>query len=133
MDIEWLRGVCLSLAGVTEEILWGNDLVFKVGGKMFAAAGLEPGPVCLSFKCSEEEFAELVERPGIIPAPYLARAHWVAVETESAVRRAEMERLIREAHGLILAKLPKKVRHEILAAKPGVMTGRGARPRKRKR
>ena len=59
MDIDWIRDLCLSLPGATEQILWGNDLVFKVGGKMFAAAALEPGPVCLSFKCSDEDFAEL--------------------------------------------------------------------------
>lgn len=74
MDIECLRRHCLSLPHVTEQVQWGDNLVFKVGGKMFAVAPLEPAEVWLSFKCSDEEFAELIERPGIIPAPYLARA-----------------------------------------------------------
>ncbi len=69
MDVEWIRALCLSLPGATEQILWEHDLVFKVGGKMFAAAPLEPAAICLSFKCSDEDFIELIERPGIIPSP----------------------------------------------------------------
>lgn len=51
---------------------------------------LEPAPVCLSFKCSPEEFAEMVERPGIIPAPHMARAFWVALQNENAWPRQEI-------------------------------------------
>jgi len=43
-------------------VKWGKRLVFKIGGKAFAAPALEPAPVWLSFKCSPEAFAELVER-----------------------------------------------------------------------
>jgi len=73
MDIEKIRKHCLSLPHATENVQWGADLVFKVDGKMFAVAPLEVAPVCLSFKCTPENFAELCERPGIIPAPYMAR------------------------------------------------------------
>jgi predicted DNA-binding protein (MmcQ/YjbR family) len=75
MNTEWVRRYCLSLPRATETLQWGHDLVFKIGGKMFAVMNLEPFPPWLSFKCSAEDFAELTERPGIIPAPYLARAH----------------------------------------------------------
>jgi predicted DNA-binding protein (MmcQ/YjbR family) len=91
-------------------VQWGNDLVFKIGGKMFAVVVLEPAKVWLSFKCSAEEFAELVERPGIIPAPYLARNNWVALETEDALSVTEIQRLIRNSYNLVLGKLPKKTR-----------------------
>jgi len=84
MDAEWLRQLCLSFPGTTEQIQWGYDLLFKVGGKMFAITPLEAAPVCLSFKASPERFAELTERQNIIPAPYLARAQWVALETRDA-------------------------------------------------
>src|SRR6266513_1609391 len=50
MNVDWLREVCLSFPGATEQIQWGSDLLFKVGGKMFAATPLEPAPVCLSFR-----------------------------------------------------------------------------------
>src|SRR5277367_1961292 len=114
MDIEWIRKFCLALPGVTEQIQWEDDLLFKVGGKMFAVVPLEPARLYISFKTSGEDFAELVERPGIIPAPYLARAQWVALESESALRRTELENLLRQAHSLILAKLPKKLQAKLL-------------------
>jgi predicted DNA-binding protein (MmcQ/YjbR family) len=110
MNIDWLRQLCLSFPGATEQIQWGNDLLFKVGGKMFAAAPLNPAPVCLSFKASPENFVELTERIGIIPAPYLARAQWVALESRDALRLEELARLLRESYDLIAAKLPKKTR-----------------------
>jgi predicted DNA-binding protein (MmcQ/YjbR family) len=108
MSIDWLREFCLSLPHTTEQIQWKDDLVFKVGGKMYVVTALEPGAHWLSLKCSDENFAELVERPGILPAPYLARAHWVAIESEDTLPRAEMQQLLTRAHALVFAKLPKK-------------------------
>src|SRR4029077_4897701 len=90
MNVDWLRELCLSFPGTTEQIQWGSDLLFKVGGKMFALTPLEPAPVCLSFKASPEKFAELAERPDIIPAPYLARAQWVALQIWDALPADEL-------------------------------------------
>jgi predicted DNA-binding protein (MmcQ/YjbR family) len=110
MDVEWLRSVCLSFPFATEQVQWGNDLLFKVHGKMFAVAPLEPAAVCLSFKCSEESFAELIERPNVIPAPYLARAQWVALEAPDALARTEIAALLKTSYQLVFAKLPRSVR-----------------------
>jgi predicted DNA-binding protein (MmcQ/YjbR family) len=121
MDIEALRRLCLSFPGVTEQIQWGDDLLFKVGGKMFAATPLVPAPVCLSFKANPEKFFELTERQDIIPAPYLARAKWVALETRDAIPAAELAELLRESYEMVAAKLPRKVR-ESLAAHKGAKT-----------
>jgi len=115
MDVEWLRKVCLSLPHTTEQVQWGSDLLFRVHGKMFAITPLEPAPVCLSFKCSDEAFAELTERPDIIPAPYLARAKWVALEKRDAIARPELAELLRISYELVLAKLPKKLRNSPIA------------------
>lgn len=117
MDVDWLRELCLSFPGVTEQIQWGYDLLFKVGGKMFAVTPLEPAPVCLSFKASLENFAELTERPNIIPAPYLARAQWVALQTRDALGREELASLLRESYEMIAAKLPKRVRESLSSSK----------------
>ena len=119
MDVDWLRELCLSFPGTTEQIQWGYDLLFKVGGKMFAVAPLEPAPVWLSFKASPENFAELTERPNIIPAPYLARAQWVALQTRDALGREELARLLRESYEMIAAKLPKRVRESLSGTKSG--------------
>ena len=110
MNIDWVRRYCMSMPHATESVQWGDDLVFKIGGKMFAVVVLEPAEVWLSFKCSPEEFAELIERPGIIPAPYSARYHWVALETEDALTAAELKRLLRSSYDLVVEKLSKKAR-----------------------
>ena len=114
MDIEWVRRYCMAMPQVTEQVQWGHDLVFKIGGKMFAAGPLEaPFDVCLSFKTAPEEFAELCERPGIIPAPYMARAQWVALEDWDALPAAELKRLLRQSYDLVFGKLPKKVQTDL--------------------
>ena len=119
MNVDWVRAHCLALPHTTEEILWGDDLVFKIGGKMYAVVVLPshskaPGhKVVMSFKCTPAVFAELVELPGIIPAPYSARMHWVALEREDALPRAEIKRLIRQSYELVIAKLPKKKQAEL--------------------
>lgn len=139
MDAEWLRKLCLSFPGTTEQIQWGYDLLFKVGGKMFAITPLEPAPVCLSFKASPERFAELTERQNIIPAPYLARAQWVALQTRDAVGHEELAGLLRESYEMIFAKLPKKMQEAIAgggSAGTGLRRGAGrsgARRRKKVR
>jgi predicted DNA-binding protein (MmcQ/YjbR family) len=117
MDIEWVRKFCLSLPHTTEQVQWGSDLLFKIGGKMYALLPLEPAPIWLTFKCTEEEFATLVDQPGIIPAPYLARAKWVALETEHALRPNEINRLLRQSYDLVFAKLPKRTREALRAAR----------------
>jgi predicted DNA-binding protein (MmcQ/YjbR family) len=109
VTLDKLRRVCLALPGTTEQIQWGDDLVFKVGGRMFAVAATDPGAANrLAFKCSDEGFAELVERDGVVPAPYLARAKWVSLERFDALSDKEIERRIAEAYELVFAKLTKK-------------------------
>jgi predicted DNA-binding protein (MmcQ/YjbR family) len=111
MDLESIRSYCLSLPYVTERVQWGNDLLFCIGGKMFAVATLDPTcPTKLSFKCTPEKFAELVESEGIIPAPYVARYHWVALEDWNALSQKELKVLLKNAYQLVHDKLPKKVR-----------------------
>ena len=108
MDVTWLRNFCLKLPHTTETVQWGSNLVLKVGGKIYAVANLEPAKHWLAFKCSPENFAELCEREGVVPAPYFARAQWVALETEDTIPLAELKSLLREAYALVFAKLPKK-------------------------
>jgi predicted DNA-binding protein (MmcQ/YjbR family) len=116
MGIEWVRRVCLSFPHATEQVQWEDHLLFKIGGKMFAIASLEPAGVWLSFKCAPEAFEELTDLPGVIPAPYLARAQWIALETEDALSTAELRRLLRNSYDLVVAKLPKKTRMLYAAA-----------------
>ena len=100
MTLETIREICRAFPAVTEDVKWGNDLCFCVGGKMFAAMDLNP-PHGIGFKCTPEDFGDLTERPGVRPAPYLARAMWVQEEVHgSAPRRRDFERLLKSAYDL---------------------------------
>ena len=53
MDYDSIRTYCLSLKSAIEDIQWGNDLLFRIGGKIFAGMNLTP-PHQLSFKCTPD-------------------------------------------------------------------------------
>lgn len=112
MNIENLREFCLSLPSVTEDIKWGNNLAFSVGGKMFCLADLEP-PLRVSFKVPEEQFDEITSADGIIQAPYFARAKWVSVTDESVLSRAEWEHHLRTSYELVRSGLTKRTRDSL--------------------
>ena len=114
MDAESVRKFCLSLPHVTEDVQWGSDLLFRIGNKMFAVVALDAATDHrMSFKCTPETFAELTEREGIMPAPYVARYHWVALERFDALPERELKDLLRNAYQLILEKLPRKLREQL--------------------
>jgi predicted DNA-binding protein (MmcQ/YjbR family) len=109
MTVDSLRAYCLSFAGATEKLQWGDDLCFKIGGKMFAVCALDvESKPRLSFKCTPEKFAELIEQEGIAPAPYVGRYSWVGLEEFAALPERELKALIAESYELAKAKLPKK-------------------------
>ena len=112
MDIEILRSICSKFPGVTEDVKWGNDLCFCVGGKMFCVANLEP-PHTFSFKVAETEFDELSESEGFQPAPYLARAKWVLVTDSSKVNKKDLKNYLQQSYEMIKAKITKKQRKEL--------------------
>ncbi|MBI3400914.1 MAG: MmcQ/YjbR family DNA-binding protein [Acidobacteria bacterium] len=129
MTLETVRSICLGFPGATEDVKWGADLAFCVGGKMFCVVYLEP-PRHMSFKCSAEDFAELVERPGVRPAPYLARAMWVQEDVlGEALERPEVERLLRASYDLVSAKLPRSKRST--TSRPKASRTRSGRSRTR--
>jgi predicted DNA-binding protein (MmcQ/YjbR family) len=131
-DVDWVRDLCLSFPHATEQVTWG-DLTFRISGKIFAVTVLEPAKVWLSFKCSAENFAELTERAGIIPAPYLARAQWVALETRDALSREELATLLRESYDFVFAKLPGKTRESLLQPRRPRSKRKPVSPKPRKR
>jgi predicted DNA-binding protein (MmcQ/YjbR family) len=119
MTLDTVRAICRALPAVTEDIKWVHDLCFCVGGKMFTVVNLEP-PHSIAFKCTPESFGELVERPGIIPAPYMAKNMWVQeMELGEALDRRELEALVKTSYDLVVAKLPKSRR-------PGLDKGGGS-------
>ena len=132
MNVESIRRHCLSLPHVEEDVKWGHVLCFLVGRKMFCVVNLEPqrdDRSLVAFKATPEEFAELTEREGIIPAPYMARNHWVSLQEYSALPWRELEERLARSYELVKATLPKKLQ-AALAASPGRAA---AKPRLSKR
>lgn len=113
MDAEHARRLLLQLPHVRETMQWGDNLVFWVGdktqgGKMFALVSLDGKGLPIAFAAGPQRAAELVEMEGFRPAPYLARAHWVAAERWDVVPAREWQELFRAAHDVVFHKLPKK-------------------------
>jgi len=132
MNVETIRRACLRLPHVEEEVKWGHDLCFLIGRKMFCVMNLEPqrgDRSLVAFKVTPEEFAELTEREGVIPAPYMARNHWVSLEDYATLPGRELEARLARSYELVRATLPKKLQ-AALGAPP---KKRAVRPRLSKR
>lgn len=120
MDNERIRELCLALPHVVETVNWGHHLVYwagdrELGGKMFAMTDLDGmGTGVLWFHAGPERYHELLEIEGIIPAPYMARAFWVAVLSWDVLRPREIAEELKRAHGLIYDRLPKRTKSVLL-------------------
>ena len=112
MNVAKVRKLVSGWPGVEEDLKWGCDVVWSVAGKMFCVLPEDQrtGPC---FKVLDEDFLAMTDRPGIIPAPYLARAKWVLLEQAKAMPEAEQRTAIRISYELIRAKLPKKTQREL--------------------
>ena len=103
----------MTLPGATMTIQWGDDHVYKVGGKMFAVLGGAGGATGFSLKASDVAFEVLSETGRAIPAPYLARAKWLHFADRAAQDADEVTDWLKTAHALIAAKLTRKARAEL--------------------
>ena len=108
MDVESIRHFCLYFPDAKENLQWGEDLCFKVRGKIFAVLDLGSVPRRLSLKCTAEKFAELTEQEGISPAPYVGRYKWVLLERLSVLPAQDLKDLIRESYAMVASKTKVK-------------------------
>jgi predicted DNA-binding protein (MmcQ/YjbR family) len=106
MNVDTIREFCLAFPQATENLQWGDDLCFKIRGKIFAIISLDDPRLC--FMCAPETFAELIEREDIHPAPYVGRYKWVMLDRLDAVRWGELKELIRESYEMVAAKAATK-------------------------
>jgi predicted DNA-binding protein (MmcQ/YjbR family) len=114
MHLEALRSFCLSLPHASEKMAWETHICFTVGEKIFCISTVEPAnPTKMTFKCTPEIFAELIEQQDVIPAPHLARNHWVSLTTWDAIPAAELKEHLRNSYQLVWDKLPKRLRNEL--------------------
>ncbi len=106
MNVDSIREYCLSFPNSKENLQWGDNLCFKVGGKIFVILGLDELRVC--FKSAPDVFAELVEREDIRPAPYVGRYKWVMLDRLDAVSDNEFREFVRQSYEMVSTKIPKK-------------------------
>lgn len=110
-----MRAALLALPRVEETLQWGDNLVFwtmdkAVGGKMFAVADLRAvNRNVFSFAAGPERALRLLELDGIRPAPYLARAHWVACEHWQVLPLAQLILEARCAYDYVGSRMPTRV------------------------
>lgn len=110
MTLAEFDAICAALPHTTFVHQWGGAHVWKVGGKIFAIGhmGGEAGEI--SFKAAPQAFAMMLESGDFVPAPYLARAGWVAVRSNGTLPDGVLRAYLAEAHRVVFAKLPKKLR-----------------------
>ncbi len=117
MNVDTIREFCLAFPQATENLQWGDDLCFKIGGKIFVTLGLDNPRLC--FKCTPEIFSELIEREDIRPAPYVGRYKWVMLDRLDAVQWDELKDLVRQSYEMVAAKAPGKKLAKKKVAKSG--------------
>ncbi len=115
MRFEAFEAYCLSLPAATLSVQWGDDHVYKVGGKMFAVAGPigSGGAGGYTFKASDMAFELLVEQGLARPAPYLARAKWVQLLARDSLPERDLKAYLDQAHALVSSKLTRVARKEL--------------------
>jgi predicted DNA-binding protein (MmcQ/YjbR family) len=113
MNFDRLRALCLSLPVATENLQWEEELCFKVRGKIFAMVSLSSVPQRLVFKSNPEEFQELLEHEGVLPAPYVGRYKWVMLESLDALPGRDIEACIRKSYAMVAAKAKPSRSREI--------------------
>lgn len=115
MNIEEYRNYCIAKPGVTEEFPFNETaLVFKVMGKMFALTNVESFEI-ISLKCDPEKGAALREEyTGINYAYHFNKKHWIGLDTDGIVPDDLAYSLIDHSYKLVVSKLPKKAKAELL-------------------
>jgi predicted DNA-binding protein (MmcQ/YjbR family) len=134
MTVDEIREYCMTFPQATENLQWGDDLCFKIGGKIFAILALTAVPQKVCFKCTPEKFGELIEREDIAPAPYVGRYKWVIMHRLDALGHDELKDLIRQSYEIVAANAPKGIRKKKrMRSRKKASSRPGHTPRKRRK
>ncbi|WP_374586093.1 MmcQ/YjbR family DNA-binding protein [Pseudoduganella sp.] len=118
MDISQLKARCASLPGA-ESLLHAppvNVLSYKIGGKTFAYFKTsEPEQWRFSFRTTPDRFLELTGMPGVKPARYMGRFHWVTIVDVSRFQEDYLVELVQWSYDKAFSSLPKARQRELRA------------------
>jgi predicted DNA-binding protein (MmcQ/YjbR family) len=119
MNIQQLKEFCRGFPGATET-LYGepyNFLVYAVGGKKFAYFKTShPERWRFSTRVSPDRFIELTDVPGVKPARYRGRFHWITVVKVSSFPAVYLTELVEWSYQRALASMSKTRRTAIRAS-----------------
>lgn len=110
-DVATLKGLCAALPGAeaTEHGPPSNVLVYRVGGRPFAWFKTSaPERWRFSLRVSPDRFLELTDQPGVKPARFMARYHWVTIVDVAAFDDAYLRELLRDSHAMAVARLSRR-------------------------
>jgi predicted DNA-binding protein (MmcQ/YjbR family) len=97
MTVAELKRYCRAFPNVTETLYeepW-NFLVYAVGGRKFAYFKTsDPERWRFSMKVTPERFIELTDMPGVKPARYRGRYHWITIVDVSTFPASYLEELV---------------------------------------
>ena len=109
-----LVAYCLAKPGAVPDTPWEEDLVAKVGGKIFAFLG--GGGVGVKCGRDADEAAELRQRfpDAVTVMPYIGRYGWNSIVLDDAIGDIpdddELRELVDASYEAVVARLPKRLR-----------------------
>jgi len=108
-----LLAYCLAKPGAWQDEPWEDDVVVKVGGKIFAFLGSGPAS-SVGLKCgATREVADewLLRYPSEAAVmAYIGRSGWNTLQAGGAIPDDELREAIDASYEAVVAKLPKKDR-----------------------
>jgi predicted DNA-binding protein (MmcQ/YjbR family) len=113
MTIEQVERHCLSKREAVLDFPFGEDPVYKVGGKIFALIRRDV-PSKIVVKCDPRLVPILREvYPAVTSAPYLHKSHWNQVVLDDSIPDDELLDMIDQSYFLVVRGLPAAVRNRL--------------------
>jgi len=110
MNVRQLKQFCRGFGGATETLYEEpyNFLVYAVGGRKFAYFKTShPEQWRFSTRVAPDRFIELTDVPGVKPARYRGRFHWITIVSVSSFPALYLEELVEWSYRRAFASLSK--------------------------
>src|SRR3979411_204563 len=121
MNVPQLKEFCRGFPGATETLYQEpyNFLVHSVGGKKFAYFKTShPERWRFSTRVAPDRFIELTDVPGVKPARYRGRFHWITIVNVSSFPTSYLTELVEWSYQRALASLSKARQTAFRASSP---------------
>jgi predicted DNA-binding protein (MmcQ/YjbR family) len=116
MNVPQLKEFCRRLPGAVETLHGepSNFLVYSIGARKFAYFKTSlPERWRFSTRVSPERFLELTDVPGVKPARYRGRYHWITIVHVHRFPAAYLTALVESSYERAFASLSKARQHAL--------------------